>query len=90
MEHHPGIGFVPHYDITFTGFGADIETVDEEAAMAFLNDHAAAALEDLVKNKRDAEVWADDDHIYWHWKAAFRKLALQRMKKIYKSYFDAE
>ena len=93
MEHHPGIGPVPHYDITFTGFGADIETVDEEATRAFLSanaETAADALEDLVKNKLDAAVWQDDEHIYWQWKAAFRKLALQRMKKIYEEYFDAE
>lgn len=90
MEHHPGIGPVPHYDITFTGFGVDIEAVDEDAAKAFLHDHAAAAadaLTDLVKNKLDAAVWADDRHIYWQWKAAFRKLTLQRMQKIYESYY---
>lgn len=90
MEFHPGIGPVPHYNITFTGFGADIEAVNEEEVMAFLGENAetaADALEDLVQRKLDADVWADDDHIYWKWKQAFRKLTLQRMQKIYESYF---
>lgn len=90
MQHHPGLGDVPHYDITFTGFGADIEPVDEKETMAFLNDNASAAadtLADLVKNRLNATVWQDDGHIYWQWKTAYRKLALQRLTKIYEIYF---
>lgn len=93
MEEHPGIGPVPHYDITFTGFGADTEAVDETEVMAFLDENATDAADglwNLVKKKLEADVWKDDDHIYWKWKEAFRKLTLQRMQKIYESFFGAQ
>lgn len=93
IQYHPGLGNVPHYNIAFTGFGAELEVVDEKETVLFLNAYAATAadtLTDLVKNKLNAAVWKDDNHIYWKWKSAFRKLALQRLMAIYKTYFGTE
>lgn len=93
MQHHPKLGNVPHYSITFTGFGAELEVVDEKESVMFLNANAVTAadtLTDLVRNKSNATVLKDDNHIYWKWKSVYRKLALQRLMAIYKFYFGTE
>ena len=68
----------------------NIEKENEDLLIGFLNTNkeiAAMALCDLVDKKLDSHVLKDDSHIYWKWKTAFRKLALQRMISIYECYF---
>lgn len=92
-EERPGIGLVRHYDITFDGFETGIGTADEQALMAFLaanSGPAADGLENLVQKKQGADIFRDEEHIYWKWKAAFRQLTVQRMQKIYESCFGAK
>lgn len=90
IKHHAKFGPVCHYNVTFAGFGADITTEDNQHLMEFLGANAADAdegLRDLVNNKQGSDIFQNEDHIYWKWKAAFRQLAMQRMLEIYKCYF---
>lgn len=89
-EIHEGIGIVSHYDVVFNAFNTNIEMENEDLLIDVLNTNkeaAAIALSDLVDKKLDSCVLKDDSHIYWKWKTAFRKLALQRMVSIYECYF---
>ena len=89
-ETHDEIGLVRHYNITCNGLDTDIKVEDETLLIEYLNSNAMSAAEalcDLVCNKLDACVFKDSNHIYWGWKTAFRKLAIQRMHIVYKHYF---
>lgn len=89
-KHHPGIGVVRHCHLTLEGFRPDGEMQDEQTLIETLNAHAAAAAEglrDLVRHRLDADILRDESHPYWTWKAAFRRLVLQRMQAIYGAYF---
>ena len=91
IEEYPYLGDVRHYDIRLEGFRKPAERVNEAAVCEFLRacaPEAAAGLADLVARRRFAEVFAREDHIYWQWKDAFRKLTLQRMCAIYETYFE--
>lgn len=78
------------YDIQLTGFGMPLELEEEQQLLEILEAHAAEAadgLDDLAQQKEAAAVFKDPDHAYWKWKRAFRQLVLQRMQRIYESYY---
>lgn len=90
IREHPQLGPIRHYHLTLEGFHPDGEMQDEQALTETLNIHAEAAAEglrDLVKHRLDADILRDESHPYWTWKAAFRRLVLQRMQGIYGQYF---
>lgn len=90
ITYEHGISKIQHYNITFKGFCDDTEMMDEKELIAFLAGNAEAAADgllDIVSNKLASTVLTDKNHIYWQWKIVFRKLAIQRMITIYRSYF---
>lgn len=89
-EIHDEIGSVRHYNIACTGLDTHVKPEDETLLIEYLNNNATTAAEalcDIIRNKLDAYAFKDPEHIYWKWKAAFRKLAIQRMHEVYKQYF---
>ena len=90
-EEFPYLGAVRHCAVRLEGFQKPEEPVDEKALTEFLwanAEEAAAGMADLVRRKQEADIFAREDHIYWQWKEAFRKLTLQRMRAIYDTYFE--
>lgn len=91
IEEHEGIGPVRHYDVRFTGVNMDLERQDEVGLIRTLNElreAAAAGLDDLAQNCENATVFRDENHPYWKWKEAFRRLTLQRMADVYREYYN--
>lgn len=88
---HDEIGPVRHCNIECKGLDTNVKPEDETLLIEYLNTNttsAAEALCDIVRNKLEAYAFKDTDHIYWKWKTAFRKLAIQRMHEVYKHYFS--
>ena len=89
-EIHDEIGSVCHYNIACKGLDTDVKSEDETLLIEYLNNNAgtaAGALCDIICNNLEAHAFKDTEHVYWKWKAAFRKLAIQRMHEVYKQYF---
>lgn len=89
-EEHAEVGNVRHCRLIFDGFRPDGEHRDEAVLTELLTTHAEAAargLKDLVARRLEADILRDEGHPYWTWKAAFRRLVLQRMETIYSEYF---
>ena len=88
---HDEIGPVRHCNIECKGLDIKVKPEDETLLIEYLNTNttsAAEALCDIVRNKLEAYAFKDTEQIYWKWKAAFRKLAIQRMHEVYKHYFS--
>ena len=88
---HPDLGPIYHYDVKLEGFKAAEASVDEAELAAFLRanaEGAALGLADLVRRQKEADIFSQEDHIYWRWKEAFQKLTLQRMRAIYEEYYE--
>ena len=87
---HPDLGPIYHYDLRLEGFKTTEAAVDEAELEAFLENNAEGAAQgmaDLVRKKKEAVIFKQEDHIYWRWKEVFQKLTLQRMRAIYEQYF---
>lgn len=87
---HPDMGPIYHYHVKLEGFRSAEAAVDEAELCAFLEanaEGAALGLADLVRRKKAADIFEQEDHIYWRWKEAFQQLTLQRMRAIYEAYY---
>ena len=87
---YPDIGPVHHYNLKLEGFKFPEALVDEEKLAEFLRanvERTAQGMSDLVRRKKDADIFRQEDHIYWRWKKAFQKLTLQRLCSIYEAYY---
>ena len=85
------------YDVTLGSFDPDCmwkedqSASDDDTDRTFLSVHAAEAAEalDNLAQKHDWKTspLADEKHVYWHWKRAYRRVLIRRMQNIYRTEF---
>lgn len=87
------------YDVALDSFDADSmweedkSKADDQSDRNYLKAHAkeaAKALDDLAKTHDwKASPLADDTHVYWEWKRAYRRVLGRRLREIYLTEFHA-
>lgn len=88
------------YDVTLGSFDPDCmwkedqSASDDDTDRTFLSVHAAEAAEalDNLAQKHDWKTspLADEKHVYWHWKRAYRRVLGRRLKDIFSQEFTTK
>lgn len=88
------------YDVTLGSFDPDCmwkedqSASDDDTDQAFLSAHAeeaAEALDHLAKSHDwNLSPLTSEDHVYWEWKRAYRRVLGRRMREIYRTEFYAK
>ena len=88
---------VPQYDVTLGRFTPDSmweedkSKSDDQSDRNYLKAHAAEAAKALDELAQTHD-WktsplADEKHVYWKWKRAYRRVLAERLKQIYSAEF---